>query len=135
MTDLDRIRALCQSFIEEAEHQRAEVGEAGAHDALLRADSCRVVIKAIDAFPALTSVDRIPPMTRLTIDNYAQHGLQPGSGIRAVLEGNLFTAMARCDEETIIALPAIVRYINDALHPSIYGSPEGVSRWIAKVRA
>ena len=135
MTDLERIKAICQSFIEESEHQVTEVGEAGAHDAVMRAASCRIVLKAIDGFPDARAFERIPEDTRRTLDDYAGVGLPPGDCMRAVLSGDLFQAFARADAVTVAALPAIVTYVVSRMPSGSWGSHEIVSRWIARPRS
>ncbi len=143
MTDIERIRALAQTFLDEAQHQIDEVGETGAHQAVTSAKVCRQIIAEIALLPAATSPDRIPAAVRKELDDYASVGARPSAFVRAVLEGDLFVAFrfAACadytredGEENLLSLPAIVAHIREALHPSIYGGPEAVSRWMARPR-
>lgn len=76
--------------------------------------------------------DRIPPMVRQTLDDYGKHGLQPGAGVRAILAGDLFGAIARVDVDTMAALPAIVTYVERFLPRNSYGTSERVDAWIAE---
>jgi len=143
VTDVERIRALCQTFIDEAQHQVDECGEAGAHEAVTRAKVCRRIIAGIALLPAVTSTDRIPPTVRKEIDDYASVGAAPSMVVLRILEGDLFDAFRyaawvggtpEAAQAVTLALPAIVEYIREALHASIYGSPEAVTRWIARPR-
>lgn len=82
-----------------------------------------------------TDQSRIPQRIREGLDRYAQHGLPTGDCLRAVLEDRLFAALDRADAETAAAMPAICAYVRCQLPPDCWGSPDVVSRWIAKVRA
>ncbi len=73
--------------------------------------------------------DRIPPLTRQTLDDYAKHGMQPGDCLRAVLAGDLFAAFARADDLTAAAMPAIVVYVR-RLPAAAWGSYQVVQAWI-----
>jgi hypothetical protein len=57
---------------------------------------------------------------------YAEHGCEPGSFLRAVLENDLRESIARADTEAAAALPAIVRYIYSEFPMGIWGSRENV---------
>jgi hypothetical protein len=143
MTDIERILALCQTFTDEAQHQIDEVGEAGAHEAVTRAKVCRQVIAEIALLPAVTSPERIPPAVRKELDDYASVGARPCLLVQSILQGNLYDVFAFAEHhhlqndemsDVLIALPAIVDYIREALHASIYGSPEAVTRWMGRPR-
>jgi hypothetical protein len=136
MTDTERIRALCQTFIDEAQHQIDEVGEAGAHEAVARAKVCRQILAEIALLPAVTSPDRIPPAVRKELEDYASVGAKPSLVVRRILEGDLFGPFwaTTSDDEVLTVLPAVVAYIREWLHPVCYGSPEAVSRWIGRPR-
>ena len=135
MTDLERIRALCQGLIDEAAQQVDEAGEAGAHGAVSKATVARSVLDAIDLLPGLTSPFRIPEAQFRALNDYARHGIQPGQCLVAILSDNLFEAMSRADEYVLAALPAIVTYIRSVMPAGCWGSPEAVSRWIARPRS
>ena len=144
MTDIERIRALAQTFIDEAQHQIDEVGEAGADPAVQRAKVCRQIIAEIALLPAVTSPERIPPAVRQEIDDYASVGAAPSMVVRRILEGDLFGAFwwaslaggtIEVATEVLQAMPAIVAYIREALRASIYGSPEAVTRWMGRPRS
>jgi hypothetical protein len=151
MTDIERILALCQTFIDEAQHQIDELGEAGAHEAVTRAKVCAQIIGQIALLPAVTSPERIPPAVRRELDDYASVGARPSPVVRMILEGDLYGAFALADHhhfesdlfglsdvpatlEAMLVMPAVVAYIREALHASIYGSPEAVTRWMGRPR-
>ena len=75
------------------------------------------------------ATDRIPPVTRQTIDDYSKHGLQPGHCVRAILAGDLFMAFERADDETASAMPAIVAYVR-RLPAGAFGSYRAVQDWL-----
>lgn len=135
MTDFENLRAFAQGIIEERDHMVDEVGLAGASIEVARAGTAERLIALLDATPPLTSPDRVPATIRKSIDDYAAHGLQPGQCLRAVLAGDLFEAMSRADDETMLALPAIVTYIRSSLCTACWGSREIVARWIARPRS
>jgi hypothetical protein len=60
------------------------------------------------------------------IDRYWESGTDPGSGIQAILEGNLYRAFERCDRLTLANLQAIVGHIVHNLPIQAYGSVEAV---------
>ncbi len=121
------IRALAQAFIEDADRELERCGPVGAHIELARAEPCRAIVTAIDALPG----PAVPPAIQAGIDRYAQHGIPPGSCLRAILEGDLFAAFTCADPGTRTAMGAIVDKITSTLHASVFGSPEAVSRYIA----
>ncbi len=135
MTALDRIRGIAQTMIDEADHMVDEVGIAGAVGEIGRASLAREIIAALDEpGPAMIDESRIPPMIRKTLDDYRDHHLRPGSGIRAVLSNQLAHAFSFCDEQTCSAMRAILAYV-DTFPRDSWGSPEVVSRWLAKAVA
>lgn len=144
MTDIERIRALAQTFLDEEQVQLDACGEAGANQESARAKACRRILAEIDLLPAVTSPDRIPPAVRAELDDYASVGARPCLLVQAILQGNLYDVFAFSEHhhlandehgEVLSAMPAIVAYVREALHPSIYGSPEAVSRWITRPRS
>jgi hypothetical protein len=80
-----------------------------------------------------TSVEIRSQVSQLVVDEltrYAQHGVPPGSFLRAVLENDLASAVGRADDHNAANLSAIVRYAHTALPPLCLGSPEAVRAWI-----
>lgn len=135
MTDLEKLRACAQGIIDEADHQRDEVGEAGAAEAIAKASAARAMLDQIDALPPLTSPDRIPQLIADALVRYVNSGIMPGHCLRAVLGGDLYQAFARADPETLLALPAIVAFIRSRMPAGSWGSPAIVAGWIARVRS
>ncbi len=80
-----------------------------------------------------TAEHTVPPLIAAGLDRYAQHGLPPGDCLRAILEGNLYRAYACADHATWEAMGAIVTAITSRLHSSTWGSPEAVSRYLARM--
>lgn len=74
----------------------------------------------------------IPDSTMVSLEMYAQDGYQPGSFLTAVLSNDLFGAVAHGDNENLVALPELVRYIFNNLPSGIVGSKERVRLWIEK---
>ncbi len=61
---------------------------------------------------------------------YVKHGIVPGSGLRAVLEGNLFQAKRSLDSYNWEYLGDIIDVIQYTLPRTSYGSREIVKAWI-----
>ncbi len=76
--------------------------------------------------------NRIPEGMRDGIKSYVEHGLQPGSCLRAILENDLRGAFERADHGTTRAMGAIVSYLYNHVPGSCWGSPERVTRWIER---
>lgn len=134
MTDLERIRALCQTFIDEAAHQTDEVGIAGASQAIIRQGVAEQFLALVSSLPPLIDRSRIPQRILEGLARY-RLGVPTGDCLRRVLEGDLFGAMSRADDEVLLALPAIVTYVRCSMPAGCWGSPEAVARWLARVRA
>ncbi len=75
----------------------------------------------------------VPPAIQSGLDRYANHGIAPGSCLRAVLEGDLFAAFSRADPVTAHAMPAIIAAITRQVPGPLFGSPEAVSRHLAQM--
>lgn len=146
MTAIDHIRALCAGLIEEANHLEDAIGAAGAHDEITARRVCEEVLHLVDGgeprmfaithdtpLPA-TDVSRIPPTIRKTLDDYRDHHLQPGAGLRYVLGNDLASALMFCDAPTCAAMPAILSYLSTFPRGS-WGSPDAVARWLSRAVA
>lgn len=134
MSDLDRLRAFAQGYIDEANHIVDVCGVVGGHIEVARAEVARKLLDQLDAIPPPTSPDRIPPAIRSGLDRYAKDGIRPGDCLYAILCGDLFGAFARADPETRDAMPAIVVHIENRL-PGACGGEDVVERWIARPRS
>jgi hypothetical protein len=73
----------------------------------------------------------VPPAIAAGLHRYAKHGIEPGSCLLRILQGDLFGAFASADPYTRPAMGAIVDLVTSTLHASVYGSPEAVSRYLA----
>lgn len=135
MTDHNKLRAFAQGLIDEGVAETLKRGIAGAARERARSSAAEEIRDLLDSLPPPTSPDRIPPEIRAALDFYAESGIRTCPCLHAVLEGDLFAAFARADNETMLALPAIVAYIRAQLPPGSYGSPEVVARWIARPRS
>lgn len=136
MIDLEKLRRFAQGLIDERDHAVAESGIAGAGREVVRAEVAHELLTLLDApGPPMTAKERIPPVMMESLERYASHGLRPGHCLRAVLEGDIYGAMSRADERTMLALPAIVAWIRANLSTAVYGSREIVDRWIARPRS
>ena len=74
------------------------------------------------------------PIPRLIAGGLARYILQhirPGSGLQAILEGDLFEAFNRCDPFTVLSLDSIVRVIVNCAPAACWGSADFVQDWIS----
>ena len=69
------------------------------------------------------------------IERFVEHGIEPGSCTRAILENNLRDAFARADEETREIMFYIVSYCYNEIPSNCWGSREKVDQWIRAIRA
>ena len=72
---------------------------------------------------------------KATIDRYLEHGVDPGSGIGAILENDLGAVMRRVDNETLMLMPELLRYLQSRGVPEAWGSAEKVREWKRLKRA
>jgi hypothetical protein len=61
---------------------------------------------------------------------YFEHGIAPGSFLRAVLENDLAEAVRRGDPESLGRIRAIVSFLDMEAPAPSWGSPEKVRAWI-----
>lgn len=135
MTDLDKLRAFAQRFVDESEARSREVGVAGASTEIIREGVAQQLLALLDSMPGPTDPARIPPAIREGLDRYHRGGIRPGHCLMAILVGDLFEAFRRADPETSAAMPAIVAYIRGELPVDSWGTDGLVGRWIAKARS
>lgn len=75
---------------------------------------------------------RVPEHLRAGLTRYVEQGVEPGSGLRAILEDRpLSQIVGYCDTETDAALGNIYRFLYNAVGSPAWGSPERVAAWIA----
>ena len=73
---------------------------------------------------------QIPARIAGGLARYTLGNIQTGSGLRAILEGDLFETVARCDPEVVANLGNIVRVVNNYIPSGAWGSPKRVDAWI-----
>lgn len=73
---------------------------------------------------------RIPLPVISSLRNYLKHGISPGSGIRAVLEGDLFQAARRLDNDSWASLRDLVQFAHHYMPVSSYGDSRLVREWL-----
>lgn len=76
----------------------------------------------------------IPESTIQTINDYVEHGFEPGHFVRAVLENNLKMAFASADIYNERALKQIVMYCYNKIPHTCWGSPELVANWLKRFK-
>lgn len=142
LVTLDRIRALAQCIIDNANDVVAEVGEAGASAELAEKSTCERILAAMGDTHGKHV--EIPPVVVDALSRYAVSGLVPDQPLRAMLEGDMFSALAYAEYSqaagddmacVLGAFTAIAVHIREMLHPSVFGSPDVVSRWAGRMRA
>lgn len=134
LSDKERMRAFAQGLIDEADYVVDQCGVVG-HLEVARAEAARKLIDQLDTLPAITAYARIPPLVLQSLLDYRQHGVRPGHFLAAVLAGDLFTAMARADEPSMLAMPAIVAWINAELPSDAWGGCGNVDAWCRRARS
>jgi len=70
-----------------------------------------------------------------SIQRYVNHGLEPGSCTRAILENNLIGAFKHADPSTTELMSELVKYVYNNVPPDAWGSAEKVSTWIGLKRS
>jgi hypothetical protein len=78
--------------------------------------------------------NEIPQHHLHSIRLYVEHGCQPGSFLTAVLTNDLKGAVRYGDDESLAALPAIVRHCYNELPFSVWGSPERFNEHLDFIR-
>ena len=74
----------------------------------------------------------IPERIKNSLDRYAQHHVPTGGFLKAVLENDLQEAVARADEDTLMALRTICAYVYNELPSPCWGTREKVTKWLAE---
>jgi len=72
----------------------------------------------------------VPEHLRDGLSLYIVHGYQPGHFLTAVLEYNLFEAMARGDRASLAGLHGLVSWIYNRAPFDCHGSPAKVTAWL-----
>lgn len=77
----------------------------------------------------------IPVGVREALDNWAQHGWEPGGFTRSVLLNDLSGAIGRADHASMAALPTIAAYVYNELPSPCWGSVEKMAAWAKRFEA
>lgn len=72
----------------------------------------------------------LPEHMQGAMERYIERGLMPGSFLTAVLEGDLFEAVARGDYENRQVLHHYVIFLYNYAPLGCYGSREKVKQWL-----
>ena len=64
------------------------------------------------------------------LKRYIEHGIRPGSFLSAVLEGDLYEAVARGSDDSLRSIAELVKNITWHLPADCFGSKERVSEWL-----
>lgn len=64
------------------------------------------------------------------LERYRDHGIKPGGFLSAVLENDLYMALARADDWNRDNLGQIVKWVHWSLPAHIWGSREAVQRHV-----
>lgn len=81
---------------------------------------------------AKAALDRVPcsDVVRVALWHYVDEAFPTGSFLRAVLSDKLHETICAADEQSLAALPAIVRWIYNYAPARCWGSPEKVDAWL-----
>ena len=71
----------------------------------------------------------IPVGTIEALSRYLEYGISPGSGLTAVLEGDLFGSYANLDKDNLGSLHEIVSLIRQKFPSASYGSRKNTHDW------
>jgi hypothetical protein len=72
----------------------------------------------------------IPEITEQNIRHYVNHRIDPGDFLKAVLSNDLFEAYNRGDEDNLVSMLFIVRFIFNQVPRCCWGSKETVKEWL-----
>ncbi len=75
--------------------------------------------------------DCIPQRILDGLSRYIKDHIPTGHFLHAVLTNDLTEAVGRADDECILALPAIVKWLYNEAPGTCWGSPEKVKQWLA----
>lgn len=78
------------------------------------------------------SMSEINNFTLEGLSRYLQYGVDPGSGLRAVLENNLAMSMRCLDQENRAQLYELYSLISNEFPGMAWGSPTRVANWIER---
>lgn len=91
--------------------------------------TAETIVNEVEYFQRLERAG-VPEHLREGLVRYLVHRIQPGHFLMAVLENNLLQAIARGDEISCAALPALVRFLVNDAPGEASGSPATVREWL-----
>ena len=74
----------------------------------------------------VTNSSHLPATLQQGLLRYLDHGIEPGHFLTAVITNNLFEAVGRADNQSLVALPDIVKFITPH---SCWGSKEKMAKY------
>lgn len=72
---------------------------------------------------------RLPVHLRAGMERWVEHGIPPGTFLKAVLENNLVTALATADGDSRLALDRIAQFVHWGLPHDCHGSRDRCKAW------
>ena len=72
----------------------------------------------------------VPPRMLVSIRLYVEQKCPVGDFLTAVLEGDLFEALFRADDENMANIPAFAAYLYNEVPSMCYGNKEKVRAWL-----
>jgi len=76
--------------------------------------------------------DKLPPLLRDGMKLYIEHGIQPGSFLRAVIINDLRLAVIRADNDNLVRLREILLWFDSHAPAGCWGSPEIMRDWLVR---
>lgn len=73
---------------------------------------------------------RLAPHIKESLDRYLINGIPTGGFLRAVLANDLFVAVGTADDNNIVLLPLIIKYIYNNFSRTRWGSYAIVDTWL-----
>lgn len=77
----------------------------------------------------------VPEDTLECLNNYIEHGIPTGGFLEAVINNDLFQAVARADDRNIRVIPSIVSYLYNEAPSTCWGSNQRMEHWVEQKRA
>jgi hypothetical protein len=73
----------------------------------------------------------LPEFCRETVERYIEKGIHPGQGWSAILSNDL-RAVLICDDQTVAALPQIMRWLHNHAPHGSFGNSLFIQDWMTK---
>ncbi len=72
----------------------------------------------------------LPVNIKERIDRYVQQGVPLGGFLSAVLANDLFAAVTKADDDNLLNLESIVRYVYDVSPSTCHGTYAAIAKWL-----